>query len=136
MEAPPFPAVETLNLSRQYGAIMALNSLNLTIQRGDLIGGELLVFGRHPQILVGVTDRLDQKALFKVSGFYGGAAIASFKQTFARIQEQAALDFDALMAVARVAIVHQERADFALEKLGARGVFCHGSGQASQREKR
>jgi ABC-2 type transport system ATP-binding protein len=38
MDAPPLPAVETINLSRQYGSIMALNSLSLTIQRGDLFG--------------------------------------------------------------------------------------------------
>jgi ABC-2 type transport system ATP-binding protein len=38
MDAPPIPAVETMNLSRQYGSIMALNSLSLTIQRGDLFG--------------------------------------------------------------------------------------------------
>src|SRR5665213_3148402 len=38
MDAPPIPAVETLNLTRQYGSIMALNSLNLTIQCGDLFG--------------------------------------------------------------------------------------------------
>jgi ABC-2 type transport system ATP-binding protein len=38
MDAPPTPAVETINLSRQYGSIMALNSLSLTIQRGDLFG--------------------------------------------------------------------------------------------------
>jgi ABC-2 type transport system ATP-binding protein len=38
MDAPPTPAVETINLSRQYGSIMALNSLSLTLQRGDLFG--------------------------------------------------------------------------------------------------
>src|SRR5271170_1212031 len=38
MDAPPTPAVETINLTRQYGSIMALNSLSLTIQRGDLFG--------------------------------------------------------------------------------------------------
>jgi hypothetical protein len=81
-----------------------------------LIGGELFVFGRHPQIIVGVTDRLDQKALFKVAGFDGGAGIASFQQTLARIQEQAALDLGALLAVARVAIVHQDGADLASRK--------------------
>src|SRR6202167_3034802 len=36
--APPIPAVETLNLSRAYGAITALNSLTLSIQQGDLFG--------------------------------------------------------------------------------------------------
>src|ERR1700691_2797486 len=36
--APPIPAVETLNLSRAYGNITALNDLNLVINRGDLFG--------------------------------------------------------------------------------------------------
>src|SRR5712692_9370025 len=36
--APPLPAVQTLVLTRTYGAITALNSLDLTILRGDLFG--------------------------------------------------------------------------------------------------
>src|SRR2546427_2905683 len=36
--APPLPAVQTLGLTRTYGAIIALNSLDLTILRGDLFG--------------------------------------------------------------------------------------------------
>src|ERR1700722_15932635 len=38
MDAPPVPAVETLNLSRAYGPLVALDSLNLTIAAGDLFG--------------------------------------------------------------------------------------------------
>jgi ABC-2 type transport system ATP-binding protein len=38
MDAPPVPAVETLHLTRAYGAITALNDLNLVINRGDLFG--------------------------------------------------------------------------------------------------
>jgi ABC-2 type transport system ATP-binding protein len=38
MDAPPIPAVETINLSRVYGSITALDSLNLSIQGGDLFG--------------------------------------------------------------------------------------------------
>jgi ABC-2 type transport system ATP-binding protein len=38
MDAPPIPAVETINLSRAYGSILALNSLNLSINAGDLFG--------------------------------------------------------------------------------------------------
>src|ERR1700758_3592589 len=36
--APPIPAVETLNLSRAYGSMLALDNLNLTINAGDLFG--------------------------------------------------------------------------------------------------
>jgi ABC-type glutathione transport system ATPase component len=38
MDAPPVPAVETIHLTRVYGAITALDDLNLVINRGDLFG--------------------------------------------------------------------------------------------------
>jgi ABC-2 type transport system ATP-binding protein len=38
MDAPPIPAVETIGLTRLYGSNTALDSLNLTINRGDLFG--------------------------------------------------------------------------------------------------
>lgn len=37
-EIPPVPAVQTIGLTRSYGAMVALNSLDLTINRGDLFG--------------------------------------------------------------------------------------------------
>jgi ABC-2 type transport system ATP-binding protein len=36
--APPLPAVHTTGLTRSYGAMLALNSLDLTVNRGDLFG--------------------------------------------------------------------------------------------------
>jgi ABC-2 type transport system ATP-binding protein len=38
MDVPPIPAVETIDLSRAYGATIALDTLNLTINTGDLFG--------------------------------------------------------------------------------------------------
>src|SRR5712672_2214760 len=38
MNAPPIPAVQTNGLTRNYGATLALNALDLTIHRGDLFG--------------------------------------------------------------------------------------------------
>jgi ABC-2 type transport system ATP-binding protein len=38
MDAPPIPAVVTVGLSRLYGAVTALDSLDLTINQGDLFG--------------------------------------------------------------------------------------------------
>jgi ABC-2 type transport system ATP-binding protein len=35
---PPAPAIETVDLTRSYGEMMALNGLNLTVNRGDLFG--------------------------------------------------------------------------------------------------
>ena len=34
--APPVPAVQTTGLTRAYGSMLALASLDLTVQRGDL----------------------------------------------------------------------------------------------------
>ena len=36
--APPIPAVQTYGLTRTYGAMTALNSLDLTVNQGDLFG--------------------------------------------------------------------------------------------------
>jgi ABC-2 type transport system ATP-binding protein len=36
--APPLPAVHTVGLTRSYGPMIALNSLDLTVNRGDLFG--------------------------------------------------------------------------------------------------
>jgi ABC-2 type transport system ATP-binding protein len=36
--APPVPAVQTVGLTRTYGSMVALNSLDLTVHRGDLFG--------------------------------------------------------------------------------------------------
>src|SRR5271169_44677 len=36
--APPLPAVQTIGLTRLYGSMTALNSLDLTVNRGDLFG--------------------------------------------------------------------------------------------------
>src|SRR5215831_1622826 len=38
MEAPPIPAVQTVGLTRAYGAILALSGLDLTVHKGDLFG--------------------------------------------------------------------------------------------------
>ncbi|MBA4150506.1 MAG: ABC transporter ATP-binding protein [Verrucomicrobia bacterium] len=37
-QAPPIPAVQTNGLTRVYGNMIALNALNLTVNRGDLFG--------------------------------------------------------------------------------------------------
>src|SRR5689334_7152509 len=36
--APPIPAVQTIGLTRHYGTMVALNHLDLTVNRGDLFG--------------------------------------------------------------------------------------------------
>ena len=36
--APPIPAVQTVGLTRRYGAMTALNALDLTVNQGDLFG--------------------------------------------------------------------------------------------------
>ncbi len=36
--APPIPAVQTIDLTRAYGSMVALEGLNLTVNKGDLFG--------------------------------------------------------------------------------------------------
>ncbi|MFM1767655.1 MAG: hypothetical protein RJA22_184 [Verrucomicrobiota bacterium] len=38
MNAPPLPAIQTVGLTRSYGAMTALSSLDLTVHPGDLFG--------------------------------------------------------------------------------------------------
>jgi ABC-2 type transport system ATP-binding protein len=38
ISAPPLPAVRTVGLTRAYGPMLALNALDLTVNRGDLFG--------------------------------------------------------------------------------------------------
>jgi ABC-2 type transport system ATP-binding protein len=38
MTPPALPAVQTRDLSRVYGNMVALSSLNLTVEKGDLFG--------------------------------------------------------------------------------------------------
>jgi ABC-2 type transport system ATP-binding protein len=38
LAAPPLPAVQTLQLSRTFGTLKALDALDLTVQKGDLFG--------------------------------------------------------------------------------------------------
>jgi ABC-2 type transport system ATP-binding protein len=38
MSAPPIPAVQTLGLTRSYGSMVALDTLDLTVNSGDLFG--------------------------------------------------------------------------------------------------
>src|SRR5436190_23321163 len=37
-DAPPVPAVQTFGLTRTYGALVALNGLDLAVNKGDLFG--------------------------------------------------------------------------------------------------
>src|SRR3989442_3267084 len=37
-DTPPIPAVQTVGLTRTFGALTALNSLDLTVSKGDLFG--------------------------------------------------------------------------------------------------
>lgn len=37
-EAPPIPAIQTVGLTRHFGSLVAVNALDLTVQRGDLFG--------------------------------------------------------------------------------------------------
>src|SRR5258708_7266586 len=83
----------------------------------DLIVGEFLALGRHLQVLVGVTDRLDQKALFRMRRHDCGSGIAAFQQTLTRVQQQTAANLLRALAVALVTIVRQDWPDVFLKEL-------------------
>ena len=84
----------------------------------DLLGGQL-PFGRHPQILVLVTDGRNEETFIGIAWDDGGARVAPFEKTFAGIEVEAALELDALGAMTFVAPLHQDRPDLFLEELDA-----------------
>src|SRR5688572_13131781 len=71
----------------------------------DLGLSELLVLGRHLQVGIGVTNRLDQQAFFGIAGNDGRAVVASLEKMIAAVEPEAALDFVSLLAVALEAVV-------------------------------
>ena len=98
-----------------------------------MFGGKFFVLGGHLQILVHVTDRLDQETFFQVARHDGRSGIAAFEQGFACVEQQTTLDLFALRAVAFVAVVNEQRANFLFEKINPVGVRRRGSPAAGQR---
>src|SRR5881628_3046360 len=78
----------------------------------DLFVRKLVAFGRHLEIGIGVADSLDEKTLLRVSGHDGRAGGTTFENAFARVQQQFALQLERLRAVALVAVLREQRADF------------------------
>ena len=99
-------------------------------QRRDLVVLQLaaLLARRHLQILVLVFDRLEQRTRLGIAGHDRWADLAAFEHAVARVERQPALGFAVFEAVALVAVVREDRADFALEKSGLfrRGLHRHG----------
>ena len=91
-------------------------------QCGDFFRRQFFALGRHLEIFIRVTHRLDQKTFVRIARFDGRAGVAAFQQRFAGIEQQAAFDFFAVLAVALVAVVGEDGADLAFKKLGAGGI--------------
>ena len=70
------------------------------------------------EVGIDVTNRLDHPALFWIPRHDDRAGLAAFEQPIPTIEQEAAFDFLGLGAVAFVAVVGQNRADFVLEELG------------------
>ena len=86
------------------------------LQRGDFIGTEFFALGRHLQLGVGVAHRDDEPALVGIAGHEHRAVLAAFFHAVGRVQSEAALRLALLDAVALVAFVREDRADFAFKK--------------------
>ena len=70
------------------------------LERGDLVGAELLVLRRHLEVRVGVADGFDEQAFLHVARHDGGAGVAALEDGGGGIQREAALELLRLMAVA------------------------------------
>src|SRR4051812_44714971 len=60
-------------------------------QGGDLLVAELLVLGRHLQVLILIAHRLDQQALVRLARDRGRAALAAREDRLARVEPQLGL---------------------------------------------
>ncbi len=76
-----------------------------------------LALGGHFHVGVGVADRLDQQALVGIAGLDRGAAIAAFRPSLARVEEQVAFDLFAFFGVAFVTPFHEEWPDAFFEEV-------------------
>jgi len=82
-----------------------------------LIAPAFLAFRGHLQVLVRVSDRLDDRAFLGLARHDYRPAVAAVHPGLARIKHQAALHLVGVAAVALVAVFDEERADFGLEEL-------------------
>jgi hypothetical protein len=87
----------------------------------DLRIGQLLV-RRHLEFFVLVTDGLDQPALVGIAEDNAGPGVAALEQAGARVEQQVRLQLVGFRAVALVAALDEERADYFLEELDAGGI--------------
>ena len=105
------------------------------LKGGDFFRGEFAAFffRRHLEVFVGIADGRDEETFFRIAGDEGGAGRAALEQRIARIEQEAALGFSLLRAVALVARLGEDRADLRLEELDVFG-WQIGGGNSSDRE--
>ena len=89
--------------------------LNPFAQNFDMFFGELL-FRRHFNIVVGVSHRLVEKAVFRIAGDDRGTQFTALEQSIAGIDEEVALGFAGFDRMAFVAGLDENGANLALEK--------------------
>ncbi len=107
---------------------------------GQFVDGLLreLGLGRHLQIGVTVRDSPDQQAVPWVAGDDRRADFPALEQPGAGVELQFALGFAGFLAVAFVAVLHQQRPDVVLEKLdslrlsGGQAAWPNGPSQAKR----
>ena len=79
-----------------------------------------LQFGVRRHFQRPIIDRLHQQTFFRIAQNNRRTGVAAFQNIFARIEQQAAFAFFALHAVALVAIIDEDRANFLFEELQLR----------------
>jgi hypothetical protein len=102
---------------------------------GDLTFGELLVLGRHLQILVLVADGLDEERFIGLAGHKGGPGVAAGEGGLAGVEEEPAADPIRLLAVAGVTLVGEDGADAGFEELQVGGGQGGGDGRVVGRHR-
>ena len=114
--------IELLILRRGLGTLTRIRCAHCHpfFKISHLLGGQAFL-GWHLQLGIGITDRLDQKALAHLPRDDRRAAVATFLPAALPIQSQPALHL-LILAVALVTFAHQHGPDFFLKKLQPRRI--------------
>jgi hypothetical protein len=85
---------------------------------GDLLPGEAVAFGGHEEVGIVASEGVEEEGFFGVTGGDGGLfGSAAAEEAGAGIYEQISFELLALRAVALVALVDEDGADFLFEEV-------------------
>ncbi len=98
---------------------------------GDLLHRKLSL-GGHLELDILIADGLDERTLVGPAGNERGAGVSALEGGFEAVEPQSAFQLRGAGAVAGVAAVDEDGADFFLEELGAGGIVLGRSGSGLQ----